>query len=198
MRVIITAGDPAGIGSEVCVKLLDRRSGVHNKLRRLVGKKQKIQVVILGVRSIFEDIIDRFGVPLKFGVSGEKVVLRVVLGGCGILNRGGMEVEFIDIPLGGGIVYGKASRAGGKHVLGMLKKALDLIRIAKDSGGAVLVNGPLNKEAVSMEESGFVGHTGFLAGCTGSEEVSMCFVSSVFDLVLITGHLSLKGGLWID
>ncbi|MCQ2153652.1 MAG: 4-hydroxythreonine-4-phosphate dehydrogenase PdxA [Bacteroidales bacterium] len=56
----------------------------------------------------------------------------------------------------------------------------------------VLVTGPINKKAMSVEGFGFPGHTEYLQQQFGAKDVAMLMVSSRLKIAVATGHIPLK------
>lgn len=56
----------------------------------------------------------------------------------------------------------------------------------------VLVTGPINKKAMSVEGFGFPGHTEYIQEVFGAKDAAMFMVSPRLKLAVVTGHIPLK------
>ncbi|MBI4208610.1 MAG: 4-hydroxythreonine-4-phosphate dehydrogenase PdxA [Deltaproteobacteria bacterium] len=67
-----------------------------------------------------------------------------------------------------------------------IQKAADL---ALDGGADAIVTGPVDKKAITASGQKFSGHTEYLAGRSGSKEVTMMFVGPRLKVSLVTLHI---------
>jgi len=84
---------------------------------------------------------------------------------------------------------GKVSRINGRASLCYLDKAIELIKSKSITG---LVTGPVSKEAVSLVNKKFQGHTEYLAEAFHCDNFGMFFVCQDYRVILVTRHLPLK------
>lgn len=85
------------------------------------------------------------------------------------------------------ISIGNASADGGKQALECLQKAL------QDSENYdALVTAPLDKSTVADHETGFTGHTGYIANFFGIDNYCMFLVSEELKSALVTEHLAVS------
>lgn len=84
---------------------------------------------------------------------------------------------------------GTISKLSGLASLSYLNHALGIIKAEKIQ---LLVTAPVSKEAISLVQPGFLGHTEFLADYFDVKSVVMMMVSAQLRVVLLTRHLNLK------
>ena len=77
------------------------------------------------------------------------------------------------------------SSAGGRAAFAALESSVELVEAREASA---LVTAPLSKEAVSLEHSGFIGHTDWLAERFGRDAVMLLAADGV-RVFLVTDHL---------
>ncbi len=195
-RILITSGDPAGIGPEVILKTLlalqEPGSPPENSIRESF-EKSEIRFSLLGSRFVFERLIRKFALALHF----EEGVLEPSQRGLGspacLMGEKGPSVYFdlVDVPVSGKILppFGKVNRSAGENAFSVLQTSARLIR---EKRGSAIVTAPVNKEAISLSRPDFIGHTEFYAGAFRVKKFSMAFLSPVFDLVLMTTHLGVR------
>ena len=162
----ISAGDPAGIGLEVTLKVLPSVFG-------------SARWVLFTDPPAFEPGYNRFGRQLPFrwikhidDVSGEPVLFL-------------MEAPGATGPIPWGAVHAEA----GKRALAYLEIAS---RMALGGKIDAIVTAPVSKVSIGP---GFTGQTEFLAAHAGAAEFAMAFFTPTFKVVLATVHVSLKDAL---
>ena len=161
--IIISAGEPAGIGPDLCLGLLaehwDRPLIVIADPQQL---RQRAAMLSLDVEfSIYE--------PGKAESRGSLCVLP--------------------IDLASKSVCGSPDPANSPSLLEGLKRAV--VGCQRDEFAA-LVTGPLQKSAVNDSGIPFSGHTEFLAGLTNCETPVMLLVAGDLRVALVTTHLPLR------
>ena len=81
------------------------------------------------------------------------------------------------------------AQLAGKLSLNSLKFA---VRLLKDKKIEALVTAPVSKEAISLVEPSFQGHTEFLAQAFGVKNVGMLFVADKLRTIIVTRHIPLN------
>ncbi len=84
---------------------------------------------------------------------------------------------------------GQATAESAKSAILALNAAVEELKAGKID---VLVTGPINKKAMSVEGFGFPGHTEYIQDAFGVKEVAMFMVSHRLKLAVVTGHIPLK------
>ena len=156
-------GDPAGIGPEVCLQLLNEHA----------------------IRDIFEPIVFGDACVLEKTASecGLKPPARIVKslddaeGPC-VLDLGVISVDEYET----GIINAATGRAGYRYVTQAIDSAL---------AGEVnaVTTGPLNKEALKMAGVSYPGHTEIFANLTDSDRTCMLQYSDEIRCAFVTTHV---------
>ncbi|BDU72826.1 PdxA family dehydrogenase [Mesoterricola silvestris] len=163
-RIVVTLGDPCGIGPELLLRTLPRLAS-------------RADLVVAGARAGVDLLA---GGPVPFAWEGD----RLATGGCSVpWIDPTPHITPRDLVLGqGGAASGLAAvegvRAGALRVQGGL--------------GDALVTLPLSKAAAHAAGFPIPGHTEFLQGLAGSPLTRMAFASPGLCVVLHTVHQSLR------
>ena len=168
--VLVTMGDPAGVGPEVAV-----RAVTMNAVRRA------LRPVLLGVPRIVEQTVHRLGLAAEV-----RTVERV---GDARSRRREIAVLPVRSARCPRFRMGKPSAALGEWVLAMLHEAT---QSAVAGEVAAIATAPICKEAVEAACPGFVGHTEFLARATGTRDYCMMLSTDRLRLTFVTTHCALK------
>ena len=163
--IAVTAGEPAGIGPELCVQLARRRLPAR--------------VVVVADRDMLRDRARRLGVRLKvvdFPVAGP-------------IRPGANVLRVHHVPLARPAVAGRLDPANSRYVLHTLEVAADGCR---DGVFDAMVTAPLQKSVINDAGIAFTGHTEFLAAHTGTKHVVMMLTGGGMRVALATTHLALK------
>ncbi len=162
--VVITSGEPAGIGPDLCLALAGRELGAR--------------VVVVGDRDVFR---------ARSALLGRQVVLRDFKPDSAL--PGSSELDLIHIPAAAESRPGKLDPANGRHVLAVLDRA-----IAGCATGefAAMVTAPVQKSVINEAGVPFTGHTEYLAQAAGCEQVVMMLVGGGLRVALATTHLALR------
>jgi len=168
--LVITSGEPAGIGPELCVQL--------------AAMAIAQPLVVIGDRHLLQQRAAQIGKSLQISeyVPGEEIVSRPD------------ALTVLHIPLGSASQAGQLDVANSRYVLAMLRRAaLGCRADAQDrrefSG---MVTAPVHKGIINDAGIAFTGHTEFLAELTGADRVVMMLVGGGMRVALATTHLALK------
>lgn len=195
-KIILTSGDPAGIGPEVILKTLralNEPSSPSEKTLREYFDAGRVRFSVLGSKKIYARLIQKFSLDLHLE---EGVIERGISGSSSPVclleeKNGSVFFNFSEVPLSGKALpaFGKISREAGEQAFHILQKSAALIL---EKRASAIVTAPVHKEAISLSQSSFIGHTEFYAEAFGVKDFSMAFLSPAFDLVLMTTHLGIK------
>lgn len=160
----ITAGEPAGIGPELMLSLLQLGDG---------GTRR----VILGDMGLLQQRARQLGlavscVPYQAGQ-------QIPIG----------SLEVLHLPLLAPSQPGKLNPANAAHVLALLDRAIDGCQAGEF---AAMVTGPVHKGVINDAGIPFTGHTEYLAERTGTERVVMMLAGDKLRVALATTHLPLR------
>ncbi|MEM6901464.1 MAG: 4-hydroxythreonine-4-phosphate dehydrogenase PdxA [Pseudomonadota bacterium] len=161
--LIVTMGDPSGIGPEIVVKAL----------------KKETDCVVAGSAEVIERAVAALGLEISVkrietiedaeGSAGVLQVLETSKGNC-------------TYPIG------KVSAASGKAAFDAIVAATKLARSGRTK---CIVTAPIHKEALAAAGINFTGHTEMLAEFGGAERVAMMLANEDIRTVLVTIHCCL-------
>ena len=170
--IAVTAGEPAGIGPELCAML-----AAHNETRPFDAR-----LVLIGDRALLDSRARRIGLApryVDFTLSTHSP------------PTGSIEVwhHALVTP----VTPGTPDPANARAVLRMLQSATDA---CATGAFAALVTAPMQKSVMMDAGIPFLGHTEFLAERTHTPRVVMMLVGGARDaplrVALVTTHLALK------
>ena len=167
--IAVTAGEPAGIGPEICLRLPE-----------LMVKGLPARLVVLADRTLMRARAQ------VLGISGDQIQLRDW-----IPDRSpspGM-LDILHVPLSVAAQPGKLDPQNASYVLQLLDRALD----GCVSGEfAAMVTAPVHKGVINDGGVAFTGHTEYLAEKTDTPRVVMMLAGGGLRVALATTHLPLK------
>ncbi|NLE39069.1 MAG: 4-hydroxythreonine-4-phosphate dehydrogenase PdxA [Pirellulaceae bacterium] len=166
-------GDPAGVGPELCVRLLAE----PRVLARCVP-------VVFGDSAVMRRAAEAGGLAWPSGVDIRPAAesldgLRAVERPC-ILDFHAVDAA--------AVVPGKVNAACGRAAFDYIEAAIGAA-LARDVGG--VVTAPIHKEALRAAGVPFPGHTEILADRTGTENFCMMLTSEKITVSLVTTHVGL-------
>ncbi len=163
--LILTAGEPAGIGPDLCLQLAD-----HSWPARLA---------VAGNMDLLRQRAQLLGI-------------KVTLKECDLDSVAEHEPGTIQVshcPLGSPVIAGKLNTANAAHVLQLLDMASDACTSRKADA---IVTAPLQKSVINDAGIPFTGHTEYLAERTGTATPVMLLSSGKLKVALATTHLPLR------
>jgi 4-hydroxythreonine-4-phosphate dehydrogenase len=173
-RVVITMGDPAGIGPEVIVKALSDEQ--LNQLARFI---------IVGDHRLF----------VRACELASKSVRVLPLNPDPVTNFSdpAFHPDALNImdaaPVSKRLVWGKPSPEGGRAAAQAIEVATKMVL---NGEADALVTAPISKQALQMAGVPYAGHTEFLAALCGVSETRLMLVCDELKVVHATGHMSLR------
>jgi 4-hydroxythreonine-4-phosphate dehydrogenase len=163
--IALTAGEPAGIGPDLCVLLPEARIAAH--------------LVILADRELLALRSRMLGKRAEFAQFDPAALKQQRHGSVSVLHH----------PLAASVVPGTTNPANSRYVLATLNTA---IRGCLAGEYAALVTAPVHKGVINDAGVAFSGHTEYLAERSGAEHVVMMLVGGGLRVALATTHLALK------
>ncbi len=163
--LILTAGEPAGIGPDLCLQLAD-----HSWPARLA---------VAGNMDLLRQRAQLLGI-------------KVTLKECDLDSVAEHEPGTIQVahcPLESPVIAGKLNTANAAHVLQLLDMASDACTSRKADA---IVTAPLQKSVINDAGIPFTGHTEYLAERTGTATPVMLLSSGKLKVALATTHLPLR------
>ncbi len=169
-KIGITMGDPTGIGPEIIVKALSKRSLFLACRPMVIGDQGALLRAIhrLGRHTS----VEVFGEPPEDGYSPRKIFL---------LPSSHLAASSLR--------FGKPDKACGEAMVGYIEKAVQCVTSGKLDG---VTTCPIHKEAIRQAGYSFSGHTELLAHLAKAPRVAMMFVGPKWKVVLVTTHLPLR------
>ena len=168
--LVITAGEPAGIGPDLCVELAANSPG--------------IPLVVIADKYLLQQRAAQLGAILQvrdYQPSRENEYQPRTL-------------TVIHSPLPGSCQAGQLNAANSPYVLATLRRAVQGCQ--PDAQGhrefSGMVTAPVHKGVINKAGIHFTGHTEFLADQTGTQQVVMMLVGGGMRVALATTHLPLK------
>jgi 4-hydroxythreonine-4-phosphate dehydrogenase len=167
--LIITMGDPTGIGPEIIIKacLAGEFDSLHYPL------------LIAGDVGVLRRAARIFGVDAEIaaGESPDEVLLR--------LGQRSLRIQKLSTLAADDLVYGAPDRACGAAMLAYIEWACAACLAGRAAG---MVTAPISKAAIRAAGSTFPGHTELLAArCNVSKEVMM-LAGARLKVALVTTH----------
>ena len=161
----ITAGEPAGIGPDLCVQL--------------AVAPPDIPFVVIADKNLLLQRARQLGIPLQVR---DFVAVQTAA------NQPD-SLTVIDVPLIESCQAGELNAANSEYVLATLRRAVHGCGAGEFSG---IVTAPVHKGIINDAGIPFTGHTEFLAEQTNTDRVVMMLVGGGMRVALATTHLALK------
>lgn len=162
-KIVVTMGDPSGVGAEVTVKALAQATAEQRKNTIVIGDLDTLTRAadICNITMPIIDVDDTAdGIRLK----------QVVVDG---------------LPK----KFGVLSPACGEAAFQYINKAVDLVLAGQ---AQCIVTAPINKEALNAAGHHYDGHTGMLAHLTKSKSSWMLLASERLNVIHVSTHVSLQ------
>ncbi len=165
-RIVITAGEPAGIGPDLCIQLAQQPAAYE-------------RVVVVN-RELLESRARQLGQPIELNLHQPDQPPKPQLAG---------QLMILPVSLPVPAVAGRLNPANASYVLDTLRLA---IRGCTNGEFAALITAPVHKGIINQAKIPFTGHTEFLARETGVENVVMMLATEGLRVALATTHLPLN------
>lgn len=171
--LVITAGEPAGIGPDLCVQL--------------AAAQPDIPIVVIADKHLLQQRAAQLGIALQLHdyVAGQ---------GCVRQDASVPSLSVIHVPLAVPCRAGELDAANSGYVLATLRRAVQGCQGNKQGLGEFsgIVTAPVHKGIINAAGIPFTGHTEFLAEQTDTPLVVMMLVGGGMRVALATTHLALK------
>lgn len=165
-RVVITPGEPAGIGPDLVVQLAQR--------------SWPVELVICADASVLEARAKLLNLPLTLlPYQAENAPLPQQAG----------TLTLLPVPLRTPVVPGQLSTENGHYVVETLARACDG---CLNGEFAALITGPVHKGVINDAGVAFTGHTEFFEERSHSPKVVMMLATEKLRVALATTHLPIK------
>jgi 4-hydroxythreonine-4-phosphate dehydrogenase len=167
--ILITMGDPNGVGPEICAKAFYRNRFSKDVLPVIVGDPRVMQkaIELCGKSTQVQEISNLSAAHSAKG-------LRVWTGG----------VQFDSE-----IKPGRVSKQAGIAALGYIFAAVKAIQ---NKEAVAMVTAPVCKESIEKSHPGFQGHTEFIGELCGDPEPVLMLVHKKWVIAHVSTHVSLR------
>jgi 4-hydroxythreonine-4-phosphate dehydrogenase len=165
--IAVTVGEPAGIGPDICLRLLDRVRQAPFAAR----------IVVLADRFMLAERAASLGLPVSLRDWEASQPPRAD------------TLDVLHLPLAARASAGRLDAANAPQVLAMLDRALAGCRSGEF---AAMVTAPVHKGVINDAGMQFTGHTEYLAEQTDTSRVVMMLAGGGLRVALVTTHLPLK------
>ncbi len=166
-RIVITMGDPSGVGAEVTVKAMASLSPEARRRYAVIGDPDTLSRAIAASGVDLE--LREEDAPEGDGLTVIPVPVQGLPGRFGVL-----------------------SDACGEASFRYIEKA---VALTTSGAAAGIVTAPINKEALNAAGHHYDGHTGMLAHLTGSKASWMLLASETLNVIHVSTHVSLKDAI---
>ncbi|MDD2914109.1 MAG: 4-hydroxythreonine-4-phosphate dehydrogenase PdxA [Gallionella sp.] len=163
LPLAVTAGEPAGIGIDLCVQL--------------ALAPPDIPFVVIADKDLLQQRAAQLGIALQVRDAGSAAAVSV------------NSLAVIHVPLVAPCRAGELNKANSEYVLATLRRAVQGCQAGEFFG---MVTAPVHKGIINDAGIPFTGHTEFLAELTGTGSVVMMLVGGGMRVALATTHLALK------
>lgn len=160
----VTAGEPAGIGPDLCLAL--------------AGTPYASQLVVIADKDLLRLRAKRLGIEL-----------HIIDYDAGQIDAGGTGLTVLSQPLADPEVCGQPSTANARSLLAGLDRAIDGCQKGEFKG---VVTAPLQKSIINDAGIPFSGHTEYLAERTATAMPVMLLVAGSLRVALASTHLPLR------
>lgn len=169
LPIVVTMGDPSGIGPEIIAKSYADGSAEG--------------CLVAGSATVMRQALATLKLDLKVRELGALEDATFSTGFIEVLRTTPSEQTF---PLG------VVSRASGKAAFDAIVTGIELAKSGRASG---IVTAPIHKEALAAAGLPYPGHTEMLAELGGAKSVAMMLANDEIRTVLVTIHMSLRDAI---
>jgi len=171
--IIVTMGDPSGIGPEISVKSL---------LNPEIYKVCK--PVLVGDLELLQKTAKQLKVDIRFKAVASPQDADGKEGTIEAIDLRNVDAEKLEI--------GKIGAEAGKASIEYVEKAVEY---AMGREAQAIVTAPINKKAISLAGSSHMGHTELIAALSGVQEPLTMFWVRGIRIFFLTRHLPLRDAL---
>lgn len=169
LPLLITMGDPNGVGPEICLKLLAKKMKVTRPVA-IVGDFEVLRraVALLNIKRPIVSVSE----PEEIAVASKKNI---------VVLESGIQFKEKERP-------GKVSKKAGAASIGWVRAS---VQWCLEKRASAVITAPLCKEAVEKTVPGFQGHTEYIGEMCGDPEPVLCLVHGNWVVAHISTHVSL-------
>jgi 4-hydroxythreonine-4-phosphate dehydrogenase len=164
-RIVITSGEPAGIGPDACVVL--------------ARENWQADIIVAADASLIAATAHALGVPLGIKIYDSSQPVAP--------HRAGI-LKILHLPVAQPVVPGRLDTRNAGYVIALLNRACDG---CMNGEFAAMVTAPVQKSTLMDAGFAFTGHTEYLAARTRAALPVMMLLCEGLRVALVTTHLSL-------
>lgn len=165
-RIVVTAGEPAGIGPELCVQIAQY--------------PQQCELIVIADPALLQQCCDNLDLPIELELFNSAQPASVTAQN---------KLKYIPITLATPVQAGVLNEKNCHYVLATLQLALDGCLTKQFDA---VVTAPVHKGIINEAGVDFTGHTEFFADGSGVEQVVMMLATTTLRVALATTHLPLN------
>jgi 4-hydroxythreonine-4-phosphate dehydrogenase len=165
-RIVVTSGEPSGIGPDLCIEIARR--------------DWPCEIVFAGDTALFADRARALSAPIDIVGADLESKARAHTAG---------RLPTLHVPAARTPIAGRLDVANARYVLSLLDAAIDG---CVDGRFAAMVTAPVQKSVISDSGVPFSGHTEYLAERTGAPLPVMMLAADTLRVALATTHLPLS------
>lgn len=180
LSLVITAGEPAGIGPDVVLKLADDWQQAQNKLAWSGVDARHLRLGVIADPDLLARRAGQLGLEIKLSIVAPHDELPLMQAG---------QLAVIPVALNVPEQPGQLNPENAAYVLETLRQATDGCLSGQWQG---MVTAPVHKGVINDAGVAFTGHTEFLQERTATEQVVMMLATEGLRVALVTTHLPLR------
>ncbi|WDI78660.1 4-hydroxythreonine-4-phosphate dehydrogenase PdxA [Candidatus Purcelliella pentastirinorum] len=165
-RVVITSGEPSGIGPDIVVKLAQLN--------------WPVELVVCASGDLLKERAKKLNLPLDLREFNFNDIPQPQMKG---------TLTLLDVPLKSKVIFGQLSKYNSEYVLNTLRLSCDG---CINNRFFALITGPVNKFIMNQSGINFLGHTDFFSSYFNIKNIVMVLMNDRFRVALLTNHIPIR------
>ena len=182
LPLVITSGEPAGIGMDIILMLADRQQ---------LNLPNRVVIVLADIKALqqrYSELKQKGAV--KQGLLIQQLAMHELKDLPKIAQPSAHDtILVVDVPTAQPVVAGQLNPQNAPMVIAQLQLAH---KLAISKQVAAIVTAPLQKSVIMTVLPDFMGHTEFFMQQSGLDKVVMMLANSLMKVALVTTHLPLR------
>lgn len=182
LPLVITSGEPAGIGMDILLLLADRQQ---------LNLPNRAVIVLADIKALqqrYSELKQKGAV--KQGLVIQQLAMDELKDLAQIAQPSAHDtILVVDVPAAEPVVAGQLNPHNARMVIAQLQLAH---KLAISKQVAAIVTAPLQKSVIMTVLPDFMGHTEFFMQQSGMDKVVMMLANSLMKVALVTTHLPLR------
>lgn len=171
-RLVLTSGEPAGIGPDLCLML--------------ASQALQQEVITLACPQLLQQRAKMLGLEDQLNI---EVICAEELSSSPPIANAQHQIKVLPITLPEQVNVGQLNVSNAAYVMTMLNTAIDG---CSDGLFDAMVTAPVQKSVIAESGIPFTGHTEYLAERTNTDKVVMMLATHDLRVALVTTHIPLK------